>query len=188
MRLAGILSRLSRATRIRRRVVRWGRRDKGPIQPLPPIDGLSIRRVGEEDRERLCQVGPIEMDDLRERLARGDWGYLATLDGRPAGYCWIQFSGVHRVSQAGIDRAIPPGENMVYNGRTAEFARGQRVYPLILVRILEDLFSAGHMSAWGYVNSDNEASMRGLAKLGFTYYGEWKALHLSYWVIPLGRS
>lgn len=186
MRLASLFARLAHAVRIRRRVVRWARRDAGPVQPVVPAVPLRMRRVTADDIGRLAQVGPVDSEEILARLARGDWGYLALGDDVPLGYCWVQFTGEHVVSQAGRRTTIKPGENILYNSRTAARAQGKRVYLALMGYVLEDLFAAGHAAVWCYVNSDNAPAIRVMERSGFTFFKDWKALHVSYWVIPLG--
>jgi len=147
-----------------------------------------MRRIAADDLERLSQAGPVDPAEFRLRLARGDWGYLALDGDTPLGYCWVQFTGEHDVSQAGRKTTIKPGENILYNSRTAPRAQGKRVYLALMGYVLEDLFAAGHASVWCYVNSDNAPAIRVMEKSGFLFFEDWKALHVSYWVIPFGGA
>lgn len=186
--LAAIARRVARAVRLQRRTVLWALRPAGPVEHPRAPEGLEIRRIVAADLPALVEAQFIDRGLLELRLARGDWGYLALLDGRPASHCWVQFTGEHEVSQVGRTYRLAPGENMVYNSRTAAFARGKGIYSVLLARILADLFAAGYRAAWGYVNSDNEAPIRGMTRAGFRFGPSWNALYVSYWTIPYGTD
>jgi len=115
----------------------------------------------------LAEIGPFDVEAGPPRLQRGDVCYVVFLGGRPAHYSWVQRSGSHPLTEAGISAPVAPGEFWIYHCVTAEWARGRKIYPATLQRILQDHFANGYSTAWIYTSRQNVASQQGILRAGF---------------------
>ena len=134
------------------------------------------------------QLGPIwaeSLDIARHRLQRGDRCYIVMLYGQPAHYSWVQTSGVHPLSDAGRKVAIATNELWIYHCFTATAARGLRLYPLTLTRILRDYKVEGFRRAWIYTTQTNHASQRGIDRADFTWERNLRAFRCAGLTVPL---
>jgi hypothetical protein len=143
-----------------------------------------IRRFTPADGPQLVAMHPIARDDIRSRLERGDACYLAFLAGRLCHFAWVQVRGIHVIADVARSETIAPGELWIYHCRTAESARGRRVYPRVLAHILATHRERGFRSAWIYTTLDNTASQRGITAAGFRPREVWCAAKLG----PVLRS
>jgi hypothetical protein len=132
---------------------------------------LSSDQVGE-----LREIGPFEASEGLIRLERGDCCYVVRSDGRLAHYSWVQRSGSHPITEAGLSSTVGTGEFWIYNCRTADWARGLRIYPSVLVRIVNEHFAQGNHTAWIYTSSANIASQKGILRAGFVQVATLRAL------------
>ena len=116
----------------------------------------------------LRKVGPIELTEMRLRLARGDRCYVAyQYDGQIAHYSWVQLVGRHHAEPAGVWYEIGELEAWIYDCRTEERQRGKHIYPKVLARILTDLKSARIRTAYIYTTRSNTPSQHGIERTGF---------------------
>ena len=137
---------------------------------------------------RLLDIGPFDVNDGLERLRRGDRCYTVSIDGRLAHYSWVQRSGSHPITEAGVRVAVARGEFFIYHCRTVEWARGKGIYPATLVRIVNDYYEEGCSSAWIYTTRENIASQRGILRAGFNLVARLEAVRLGSHYFRVGRA
>lgn len=107
------------------------------------------------------------MSDGLKRLHRGDLCYTVCVDGYLAHYSWVQRSGSHPITEAGLSVPVGSGEFWIYNVRTVERARGKRILPATLERIVNDHFEEGYCTAFIYTSRENIAAQKGILRAGF---------------------
>jgi hypothetical protein len=139
-----------------------------------------------QDAEPVCKLGYLDVDLCREYFERGDLCYTASLDGRLAHFSWVQRSGIHRLKEAGMSVPVAPGEFWIYFCMTADWARGQKLYPATLQRILREHFDSGYETGWIYTLRENVASQNGIAKAGFQKVTELSALRVGSHYVRMG--
>lgn len=137
--------------------------------------------------EKAWSFGPGE---VQERLHAGNTCYVATLDGRIAHYSWVQTSGKHHIDSAGRWSPVQNGELWIYHCRTLEWARGKRIFPTVLRRILWDHLQRGFRRALIYTTSENLLAQGGILRAGFVPCGDCRAVVVGRWVFgwPPGRA
>ena len=143
---------------------------------------LTPERVGE-----LRDIGWFDVKEGLERLERGDRCYTVSIDGRLIHYSWVQRSGDHPITDAGVSVPVENGDLWIYHCRTADWARGRKIYPATLQRIVSDCFADGDSTAWIYTTRDNVASQRGIARAGFGLVATLDALRLGRHYLYFGR-
>jgi RimJ/RimL family protein N-acetyltransferase len=134
---------------------------------------LSRSRVGQ-----LKDIGWFEPNDFVQRLRRGDRCYVASIDGRLAHYSWVQRTGSHPITEAGVSTPVGNGAFWIYHCVTADWARGRRIYPATLERIVSDGFAEGDSTAWIYTSTQNIPSQKGIERAGFRKVATLKALRV----------
>lgn len=141
-----------------------------------------------EEAGALSEIGFFEPKDGVVRFQRGDVCYLASLDGRRAHYSWVQRSGLHPITEAGVSVPVGNGALWIYHCRTAEWARGRRIYPATLRRIVNDHFAKGYSTAWIYTSKENIASQKGILQAGFGLVATLRALRVGSRYFRLGKA
>jgi hypothetical protein len=136
----------------------------------------------------LLEIGPFEVGDGLQRLERGDLCYVAFLGGRLAHYSWVQRSGTHPITEAGMSVPIESGDFWIYHCRTVEWARGNGIYPATLERIVDDHFGAGYRTARIYTARKNIASQKGILLAGFDLVETQDAFRVGTHFYRLGRA
>ena len=109
---------------------------------------LSRAQVGQ-----LRDLGPFDVNEGLRRLDRGDRCYTVSIDGRLAHYSWVQRSASHPITEAGMSVPVGTGEAWIYHCVTVDWARGRRIYPATLQRIVRDCFADGDHTAWIYTST-----------------------------------
>lgn len=157
-----------------------------PSSGETPVAGnVVVEILNPAEVSLLAEINPgIELALEASKLAAGHTCYVARL-GRLAHYNWVQDSGVHLIEGTGRKRQILPGEFWLYAGYTAAWARGRRVYPTTLTRILADYEARGFRCAWACVEESNEASFRGIRRAGFEVVSRLRSLSIRTTAIPL---
>ena len=138
--------------------------------------------------EEIPLLGPLSESDLGQaalRLKRGDRCYVARLDGKLAHHTWAQTSGLHPITEAGVERPVESGEFWIYHAHTAEWARGRRLYPTALSRILCDHFRDGFKTAWVYTQDFNTISQKGIERSQFERVAILRALRCGRFYLPM---
>lgn len=135
--------------------------------PLPLAPGVVITRLS-PDQAHVWNECPGAGPKLAQaRFENGDACYVAYLNGSLVHYSWVRRSGVQAIPEAGYDHTISPGEFWIYHCWTHGRARGQRIYPCVLMEIAAYEFRSGLATAWIYTTEDNIASQRGIQRAGF---------------------
>jgi hypothetical protein len=143
---------------------------------------LSRSRVGQ-----LKDVGWFDSNEFVQRLRRGDRCYTASIDGRVAHYSWVQRSASHPITEAGVSGPAGNGAFWIYHCITADWAKGRRIYPATLERIVRDCFAEGDHTAWIYTAKRNVASQHGILRAGFTHVATLNSLRVGRHYFCIGR-
>jgi hypothetical protein len=136
----------------------------------------------------LTSVSEPNLQEAEKRLKRGDACYVAWIGGRMAHHSWVQTSGEHPVTEAGVTRPVGPGEFWIYHCHTAEWARGRKLYPTALARILNEHFGRGFHTAWIYTQDHNVVSQQGIERSQFARTTTLRALRAGRYYLPLGEA
>jgi RimJ/RimL family protein N-acetyltransferase len=151
-------------------------------------NNISLTPLPLDRVERLREVGPFDVSVGLKRLCRGDRCYTVCADGRLAHYSWVQSSGSHPITEAGLSLPVESGEIWIYDCRTGDRVRGQGIYPETLKRIVNDHFAAGYHTAWIYTRRENIASQKGILRAGFGLVSTLSALRVGNHYYRLGQS
>jgi hypothetical protein len=181
---AKIRARSAEAFRGRQCVVLYSH-DLSHIPVIEGPDECVLRQISTEEIDCVEQIWKHDLNELRGRLAAGGRCYITWMQDRPAHYSWVQSSGVHRVHDAGRKFMIQEGDFWIYHCRTANWARGRRLYPMALSKILRDYRGAGFRRAWIYTMSDNVPSQKGIESVGFTLSNQLRGFHFAGLTVPL---
>jgi RimJ/RimL family protein N-acetyltransferase len=153
-----------------------------PLSDSPLPQGVCIRELGSEQLLDFCNVSVMNRESVENRWATKDRCYLAYLEGQLAHYSWVKSTGVQPVTEADIQVPVIPGEFWIYHCWTAEWARGRRIYPSVLMLIVRDYFSSNFTRAHIYTSRTNLASQRGIDNAGFRYTSsKWSLRAGSHW-------
>jgi hypothetical protein len=136
---------------------------------------------------QLCDIGPFDVGDGLQRLRRGDRCYTVSLDGRLAHYSWVQHTGSHPITEAGVSQPVGPDEFWIFHCRTAGWAKGRRLFPATLERIVSDHFAEGYKTAWIYTSCENIASQKGILRAGFAHVATLRSLRVGRHYYEVGQ-
>ncbi|NVB76950.1 MAG: hypothetical protein HOV81_01020 [Kofleriaceae bacterium] len=166
------------------------KRDASDPVPEAIASGVELRiaPVSPAETGVLDALGLDDRDEWRQRFDRGDECYGAWLGSELVHYSWVQNHGFHPIGYAGIDVEVRPGELWIYNCRTSDAHRGQKIYPRTLQRIVNDRLSAGATTAWIYAAAGNVASHGGIARAGFVHVETLRALRIGRRYRPLASE
>ena len=136
---------------------------------VPRVTDLPVTLVPitEENTALVRELRGAQFEEqFRYQLSLGDFGYYACLDGKPVGYGWAKHAGSD-------DYFFKIGEGCVYLCRffVHETARGRGVYPYLISSLIER--EADTHRFYIAAERGNDASVRGLCKVGFTPVGEY---------------
>jgi len=149
---------------------------------------LSVRVLDEYDHSVLSnvrEISPAKEAQFRRRFDRGDRCWVAARDGVAVHYSWVQTTGVHSVAP-GRRRTVADGELWIYDCLTHRSARGHRLYPWMLTRILDGHGCANPPPvAFIYANQSNTPSRKGILRAGFQPVGWLVTLILAGRRLPL---
>jgi hypothetical protein len=173
-------------TLARTRLYRIVKQDK-PAAVIPFANG-SWEILASERVNCLSEIGPFEASEGLQRLNGGHLCYVAALDGSLAHYSWVQRSGTHLILEAGMSVSVESGHFWIYHCFTAEWARGNGIYPETLKRIIDDHFKAGYRTGWIYTARDNVASQKGILRAGFGLVKTCDALRVGTHYYPFGQA
>ena len=150
-----------------------------------PAVACEVKLLKEAEVGVLHEVWPVNLEEMKTRLRRGDLCLACFTDGHLAHYSWVQFSGPHEFRDVGQRFKISLGHCWIYHCRTAEWAKGKQIYPFALTQILEMCNSRGCRHAWIYTIPQNIASQRGIQKAGFSFYKQLASLKIFNFYFPL---
>lgn len=156
--------------------------------PAAESGGLKWELLAPPQVGRLEGVGWFDLDECLQRFERGDRCYVVSIDGRVAHYSWVQRSGSHPISEAGVSVRVEDGAFWIYHCRTAEWARGRGIYPATLAKIVNDCFAEGYCTAWIYTAKSNVASQKGIVRAGFGLVTTLRSLRMGSQYLPVGDS
>jgi RimJ/RimL family protein N-acetyltransferase len=159
-----------------------------PVPPLKPIPGAEIHRVSATNSVGWREILPREQWKTVERfLARGDYGYLATVDGCFAGKIWVSRVS-HRDPWSGLNIRLARDEAYTYAMEVEVAYRRPGVGAAVVAAMLVDLREERSAKrVYGWVDSRNRASQTLLRIVfGFTQVQTVKRLHLPRlgWQVP----
>ncbi|MFI5115098.1 MAG: hypothetical protein ACHP8B_00225 [Terriglobales bacterium] len=153
---------------------------------LPLPEGASVERSVSPPFEEMKKIGWITAQDVEQRIRRGDVCYLVYLDGALVHYSWVQFKGAMNILGKAVTAGLEEGEFCVYDCVTAGWARGKKIYPSTISRIVSIYLTQGFSSALIYTTKHNIASQNGIRRAGFRQCATLKALRFGghYFAIP----
>jgi hypothetical protein len=159
-----------------------------PILPL--LDGASIQVSDSPPFEEMKKIGWITAQDVERRIRRGDVCYLVYVDGALAHYSWVQFKGTVNIIGNAVTAGLEKGQFCVYDCCTAGWAKGKKIYPSTISRVVSDYFTRGFSSALIYTTKHNIASQNGIRRAGFKQCATLKALRFGrhYFAMPLSSN
>jgi hypothetical protein len=137
---------------------------------------------------QLQGIGWFDLDECLQRFQRGDRCYTVSIDGRIAHYSWVQRSGSHPITEAGVRVPVEDRAFWIYHCQTAQWARGRGIYPATLEKIVHDSFAEGYCTAWIYTSKQNVASQKGIARAGFGLVTTLRALRMGSQFLPVGDN
>jgi hypothetical protein len=146
---------------------------KHTLENIPTVEPRvpsTFRELTAADLPLFAQVRSMsasKVDQFRKRMDDGDRCFGASSNGRLAHYIWVQAAGNHPLQNAGRTAPCPPGIFWLYDGRTADSARGQRIYPFAMTKVLALLRKEGFRMCLVYTAQGNQASQRGMMRVGF---------------------
>jgi hypothetical protein len=159
------------------------------VAQVTPGPGLSIQCLSPVSAKELLQLsGGIDSKLIEERFRSGDVCYGAYLNGRLAHYSWARRSGVQPIQEAGIEHPLSSGEFWIYHCWTEKWARGMRIYPAVMARIIQDHFENGFKTACIYTTGDNRTSQNSILRTGFRQTSTRRAFRIGRRYFPLKNT
>lgn len=140
---------------------------RGNVIPHTARVPITLEPITEENAGIAKTLrGEIYAKQFCEQLTMGDFGYYACVDGTPVGYGW----GKHAGSD---DYFFKIADGCCYLCRffVHESMRGQGIYPALITALIERESDCDHF--YIAVERGNEASERGLKKVGFSFVKEF---------------
>src|SRR5262245_16947243 len=122
--------------RSRLRVMRLYAHDLASIPTVILAPGDRIEPLDPSQRDILLDIFAVDLSEDSARLSRGQKCFIGWSNGKAAHYSWVQDEGLHDIRGTWRREQIRPGEFWLYSSRTAEWARGRRLFPGTLVTIL----------------------------------------------------
>ena len=175
----------SNTGRRRVRVMRLYTHDLRSVPDVPLQSGDCIATLERSRCAVLRDVYPVDLAEDRSRLDQDHKCFVGWADGRAAHFSWVQDSGVHEIGGTWRRDAIQPGDFWIYSCRTADWARGRRLYPATLVTILRMYKNLNYQRALIYVAEENEASISGIERAGFVLAERIRSVAIRASLFPL---
>lgn len=144
---------------------------KAPPSPSRiPQSRLEVKHASSSRLPDLAWFHELqELEVFRRFLAQGHVGYLAYLDGQCVHRSWYIPGPASIREHWSQVRQIGPGEGFVHYCKTAEAARGQGVFPLVLATIAKE---QGESRVTMAIATENAASRHAAGKAGWTPVAE----------------
>jgi RimJ/RimL family protein N-acetyltransferase len=148
------------------------------LDEIPPASAelsLDIRRATERD---FAQFRSLPHPFSRHAQFYDRFGidecYLAFWRGAIAHIAWVYYPEQSKKHPTPF-RILRPDEAAIANCVTMREFRGKGVYPAVIRTLLEDLKKQGYRHCYMYIDVNNDASRRGVLKLGFRPAGRsWR--------------
>jgi GNAT superfamily N-acetyltransferase len=122
------------------------------------------------DVELLSTMGTTTVKEVVRRLANDHVAFVAYVNNLPAAFGWMA-RGKAFIGELNHEFILPYRHRYLWNFRTKEAFRGLGIYPALLQRIIE-LEESKTDRFWIIHAPENEASLRGIQKVGFRYVGK----------------
>lgn len=122
------------------------------------------------DTRLLSILGNTSMEEVTKRLANDNLAFVAFVNNQPAAFGWMARDNA-RIDELDHEFILPTGNRYLWNFRTMEAYRGLGIYPALLQYILQN----GDVEAkrfWIIHAPENNASLKGIQKVGFEYVGK----------------
>lgn len=151
-----------------------------PVPQPKPIAGAAVLRVPSGKALRWRELIPRERQRRVDRfLARGDEGYLATIDGRFAGWIWVSRTS-HRDPWSGLQISLAPDEAYTYAMWIDAAHRRDGLAAFMVASMLSALRGDATVSkVYGWVDARNRESQLLLRMVfGFSQVQRVKRAHL----------
>jgi CelD/BcsL family acetyltransferase involved in cellulose biosynthesis len=151
-----------------------------PIPELAEIPGMEIHRVTSAQPGRWQDLVPrTQRRTVQRFLARGDVGYLASIEDNFAGRIWVSHTS-HRDPWSGLRIRLAPDEAYAYAMEVIPRYRALGLATPLVGRMLSDLREDKRLArVYGWVDSRNRESLFLLRIVfGFTQVQTAKRAHL----------
>ena len=134
--------------------------------------GFDARFVGEDELMELACDGSNELalDFLRDALRRGDRCYGLFDGGALAAYGW--YSNLPTPIDEHCMIHFDSSYTYMYKGFTVPAYRGKRLHAVGMCRVLRAISAEGRKGLISWVYSNNFASLRSVARMGYRFFGE----------------
>jgi hypothetical protein len=162
--------------RRRVRVIRLYSHDLSTIPAVELEPGDRIDLLDRRCNDLLLDVHPVDTAEDRGRLDRDEKCFVGWSAGRASHFSWVQDRGVHDIRGTWRQETIQPGDFWIYSCRTAERARGRRLYPAALATILRHYKRQQYRRALIYVADGNISSINGIERAGFVMTARIRSL------------
>lgn len=179
---------LSSKLRRRVRVMRLYTHDLRSIPDVPLQSGDNVATLERSRAGMLRDIYPVDLSEDQSRLDQEHKCFVGWSHGRAAHFSWVQDSGVHEIRGTWRRDAIQPGDFWIYSCRTADWARGRRLYPAALVTILRKYKNLNYRRALISVAEENGASISGIERAGFVLAERIRSFALRASLFPLPGS
>lgn len=110
--------------------------------------------------------GLIGRENVEERMLEGDKLFGMIEENKVIHSSWLKFNEMN-ITEVRHRIKLEKGEACIYDSYTDEDFRGKGLYPSMLSCLRKFLKEKGFTKAYIYVESDNEASVKGIEKAGF---------------------
>lgn len=134
--------------------------------PVPCVPATFLRAEQAVAEELATAMGLADAAPVLQRLSLGRHCYIARVAGQLAAYGWLTFDK-EEIGELGLSVRLLPGEAYIWDCATLPAFRGQRLYPALLVHMLEVLQQTGFRRAWIGMDADNLPSQTGATLAGF---------------------
>ncbi len=132
---------------------------------VPPPSGVTIRRAGSGDIERLATLAsPLTMARLRRAASRGRTCLVALRGGRPVGYTWISARLDPDLERYPLP--LPPNAAYLWDLYVVPEERDRGIGSALVSARLRHARVAGFRVGWRAIEDGNLASLRTLARTG----------------------
>ncbi len=147
--------------------------------------GISIQKLEAQHIHWLQQIWNIDPKQMEKRLLENHTCYVSFIDGKPAGYHWVQHQGIHPILPAGTSMTIKPHESWIYHVRVADQYQGKGIGTFVYRTILNEAKTLQQQKVFIYTSAKNINNQRSLAKIGFVLERKFLSLKVNRQYYPL---